>query len=316
MTTPKDSRIPTKPVKHPFQRAVLRGLAVILPSLLTVILLLWLWNAVRTYVLAPIESGARRVMVHRIADYYPEIPDDVPESAIRKNRSGELVEFHHRDRDYVRLLSGEWVPKNVFEVVRRNPGKQFPTTARAVFDRYVESRWMRPATVVPIVFSLFLLVVYLLGKFIAARLGRILFAYFERLIAQVPFIRTIYGTVKQVTDILFSESQHSYNRVVAIEYPRTGIWSLGFVTGESFPIIAEVAMEPVLSVLIPTSPMPATGYTINVRKSEALDLGISVDQAFQFIVSCGFVTGAPPRDPAALPRPGGPPAGSSPPSRP
>lgn len=293
MASAKDPRSGTRPVKHPFQRAVLRGMAVILPSLLTVILLLWLWNAVRTYVLAPIEAGARRIMVQRVVDYFPDIPDRVPETAIRKNRAGEIVEFTLDEKVYVRLLSGEWVPKTVFEIVRHNPGRQFPTTARAVFERYVESRWLGPATVVPIVFSLFLLGVYLLGKFIAARLGRILFNFFERVIGQVPFIRTIYGTVKQVTDILFTESQLSYNRVVAIEYPRAGIWSLGFVTGESFPAIASAAAEPVLSVLIPTSPMPATGYTINVRKSEALDLGISVDQAFQFIVSCGFVTGLP-----------------------
>ena len=80
-----------------------------------------------------------------------------------------------------------------------------------------------------------------------------------------------------------------YSRVVAVEYPRKGIWSLGLVTGESMLDIRSAANEPILSVLIPTSPMPVTGYTVTIRKSEALDLNITIDQAFQFIVSCGVV---------------------------
>jgi uncharacterized membrane protein len=68
-----------------------------------------------------------------------------------------------------------------------------------------------------------------------------------------------------------------------------GIWSLGFVTGESMLDIRTAANEPVLSVLIPTSPMPATGYTITVRKSETIDLNITFDQACQFCISCGVV---------------------------
>ncbi len=76
---------------------------------------------------------------------------------------------------------------------------------------------------------------------------------------------------------------------MAVEYPRRGIWSIGFVTGESIARIRAVAEEPVLSVLMPTSPIPGTGFTISVRKSETVDLDIPVDQALQFVVSCGVV---------------------------
>ncbi|MEO8497700.1 MAG: DUF502 domain-containing protein, partial [Planctomycetota bacterium] len=78
-------------------------------------------------------------------------------------------------------------------------------------------------------------------------------------------------------------------RVVAVEYPRKGIWSVGFVTGESFADIRAAANEPVLSVLIPTSPLPMTGMTVTVLKSEAVDLNVTIDQAIQFFVSCGVV---------------------------
>ena len=92
-----------------------------------------------------------------------------------------------------------------------------------------------------------------------------------------------------MTDFLFSEREIEYTQVVAIEYPRRGIWTLAMVTGESLLDIRCAANEPVLSVLVPTSPMPFTGFTVTVKKSETLDLNITMDQAFQFIVSCGVV---------------------------
>ena len=95
--------------------------------------------------------------------------------------------------------------------------------------------------------------------------------------------------MKQVTDFVFTERDIEFTRVVAVQYPREGIWSVGFVTGESMLTMRNVAAEPVLSVLMPTSPMPATGFTITVRKSETIDLDITIDQAIQFVVSCGVV---------------------------
>ena len=109
------------------------------------------------------------------------------------------------------------------------------------------------------------------------------------MIQRVPLIRNVYSAVKQVTDFVFSEREIEFNRVVAIEYPRRGIWSIGFVTGESMREIRSAAKEPVLSILMPTSPMPATGFTITAPKSDTIDLDITIDQAIQFVVSCGVV---------------------------
>mgnify|MGYP001208449755 CR=1 FL=1 len=90
-------------------------------------------------------------------------------------------------------------------------------------------------------------------------------------------------------DFVFEEREIEFTRVIAVEYPRKGLWSLGFVTGESMLEISATANEPVLSVLMPTSPMPLTGFTITIKKSEALDLDITIDQAIQFCISCGVV---------------------------
>jgi uncharacterized membrane protein len=131
---------------------------------------------------------------------------------------------------------------------------------------------------------------------------------FERGIHRLPLVRNVYSSVKQVSDFLFTEPEIEYTRVVAVEYPRKGIWSLGLVTGESMLDIRAAANEPILSVLMPTSPMPVTGFTVTIRKSETVDLNITIEQAFQFIVSCGVVV--PPQQlqqmlspPEALPAP-------------
>jgi uncharacterized membrane protein len=143
--------------------------------------------------------------------------------------------------------------------------------------------------VLPLFLSVFLLILYFLGKFVAAGVGRFFVGLGESLIRRLPLISNVYSSVKQVTDFVFSEREIEFNRVVAVQYPRKGIWSVGFVTGESMVDIAAVANEPVMSVLIPNSPVPVTGVTITIRKSEAVDLNITVDQAIQFIVSCGVV---------------------------
>ncbi|MDH3716509.1 MAG: DUF502 domain-containing protein [Planctomycetota bacterium] len=137
--------------------------------------------------------------------------------------------------------------------------------------------------------GVFVIFMFFLGRFLAAGAGRFAHANFERLINRLPLIRNVYGSVKQVTDFVFSESDVEYTRVVALEYPRKGIWSLGLVTGESMLDIRSAANEPILSVLVPTSPAPFTGFTITIKKSEAIDLNLTIDQAFQFIVSCGVV---------------------------
>ena len=150
-------------------------------------------------------------------------------------------------------------------------------------------RYLTPQIVIPVFTCIFILAMYLLGKFLAARFGGMAVAGLDKGIERLPLIRNVYGSVKQITDFVFSETSVEYTRVIAVEYPRKGIWSLGLVTGESMLDIASAAQEPVLSVLIPTSPAPFTGYTLTIKKSEAIDLDITIDQAVQFIVSCGVV---------------------------
>jgi len=260
--------------RHPFQSAVLRGLAVILPPLLTIVILIWVWNAIEQYVLVPVHSGARNIIVWSIQDIHTEDPDA---------GSGVPSRFVQ--------VGNEWVPKEIVTLVNYHDRSKDPKpeTARLMYDRYVELRYLKPRFTIPLFLSLFIMILYLLGKFLAIRFGRIIVGLLEQLIHQLPIIRNVYSSVKQVTDFVFSEKEIEYHRVIAVEYPRRGIWSIGFVTGDSMLDIGSAANEAVLTVFLPSSPMPLTGYTITIRRSEAIDLDITVDQAIQFVVSCGVV---------------------------
>ena len=218
---------------------------------------------------------------------FPDVPLDID---FIKTQNGD--EYHRLPKQTDGRPNPQWVPEDVYELVMRPAnlhGHPIPTSRRAMFERYVDVRWLTPQIVIPVFTCIFVLAMYLLGKFLAAKMGRLAWTALEKVIDRLPLIRNVYTSVKQVTDFIFSESNIEYTRVIAVEYPRRGIWSLGLVTGESMLDIASAANEPVLSVLIPTSPAPFTGYTITIKRSEALDLNLTIDQAFQFIVSCGVV---------------------------
>jgi uncharacterized membrane protein len=268
----------------PFRRAVIRGLALLLPPLLTIAIFLWVGNTVNNYLLEPFENKARWLLAEKLADI--RNADAVP--------AGQIVEnVTEIDGDDYRLTGDDkLIPLAVYDEVKKpkNLGTDpMPTNAQDIYLRYVNQTWLQPEFVIPIFLCLFVLVLYLLGKFLAAGVGRFFWTQLERIIHRVPLVRSVYSSVKQVTDFLFTDPDLEYTRVVAVEYPRKGIWTMAFVTGDSLNDIRLVAGEAILSVLIPTSPMPFTGFTVNVKKSETIDLDITVDQAFQFVISCGVV---------------------------
>ena len=174
-------------------------------------------------------------------------------------------------------------------MVQRRPGQPPPFTGEDYYRRYVDLTYLRPYLTVPFFLAVFILLLYLLGKFMAAGIGRFFVRHFRSAVSRVPVVRSVYSSIKQVSDFLFSEHELKFTRIVAVEYPSKGIWTMGFVTNESFEEIEQATGEPVLVVLLPYSPIPHTGCTIVVRKSDCIDLNMTFDQACQFIVSCGVV---------------------------
>ena len=279
---------------NPFRIATLRGLGILLPPLLTIMLFAWAWNTIERAILLPVESLSETALAYAIEDIRSDSMIELETSGLenvqerfKSNPKGKL--YTSLDGTLLIQFNNQWLPLDIFEMVNANPGTANLSTAHDYYKRYVQLRYLKRHLVIPAFLAIFLGVMYIVGKLLAAGIGRFFLHQFESLINRLPIIRNVYSSVKQVTDFAFSETDVQFTRVVAVEYPRRGIWSIGFVTGESMLDIRRAAGEPVLSVLMPTSPMPATGFTISIPKSETVDLDITIDQAIQYCVSCGVV---------------------------
>jgi uncharacterized membrane protein len=321
-------------------RIFLRGLAVTLPAILTVVILIWVAQGINDYIIQPatwivkvtvaqvldqsvpstqlvsIEAapplhycGSDYLVTKELRERYrrflathpgptrqPDAADQsVPESTVSPKSRVEWMQIKAETTPsevYVRL-GPKAVPYPVYAEVARNlPPGQVPQSARGVYMEFVAEK---SSSFIPLsVLSVLLIVVmlYFIGRFVSVRIGSWVVTKFEeQVLGRVPVISNVYGGVKQVTDFVFTENQPvEYRRVVAVQYPRKGIWMIGFATGESMLEIAVGAREPCVAVLMPTSPMPVTGFTINVPKSEVLDLDLTVEQAMQFCISCGVLS--------------------------
>jgi uncharacterized membrane protein len=141
-------------------------------------------------------------------------------------------------------------------------------------------------------FLIALVVVFVVGALLASVLGRTLWRKVEKFIMNTPFLRQVYPYVKQVTDLLLTqqEQQKALLRPVAVEYPRKGIWSIGYMTGGGIRKIVEGVDKEFVTILIPTAPTPLSGFVIMVPREDTIDLDISVEEALRFIISAGVVT--------------------------
>jgi uncharacterized membrane protein len=102
-------------------------------------------------------------------------------------------------------------------------------------------------------------------------------------------MRRIYPGAKQVSDFFFSDRKVEFRRVVAVEFPRRGMWMVGFVTGRAFNVLSQKVGTEMVTVFIPGTPAPVTGYAVSVPKDDVVDLPITVDEAIQYLISAGVI---------------------------
>lgn len=135
-----------------------------------------------------------------------------------------------------------------------------------------------------------LLVIFFTGLFAANLIGQRLVAFGEKLMVRIPLVRPIYTGVKQVTETVFKPGGQSFRKVLLVEFPCPGVWSIAFQTGEVNQIInGHVGQGPMVSYFIPTTPNPTSGFLMMAPKSKVKELDISVDQALKFVISLGVV---------------------------
>jgi uncharacterized membrane protein len=130
------------------------------------------------------------------------------------------------------------------------------------------------------------------GLLVANLIGRKLVSYWEGVLQRIPLVRSIYGGVKGFAESVFSQD-NGFRKVVMIEFPRAGMWSIGFMTADNVQEISARTGEPQVCVYVPTAPNPTSGYIVMVARDKAVELSMSVDAAMKMIITCGVVVPAP-----------------------
>jgi len=231
-----------------FRRFFRRGLTAVLPTLLTLAIIVWVFTMIQDYIGQYINTGAKWVVVQFMAlHHYASSDQPSPAGSWWKVLAGARMHWDRTDEVWRQYRLG-WVG-----------------------------------------FVLAFVAIYIFGRFATSFLGRRLWRFIEGTFKRTPVVRQIYPHVKQVTDFLLSQRKHKFSRVVAVEYPRKGVWSVGLVTGSGMRTIQQANDGTLLTVFIPSSPTPITGYTIIVRRDEVIDLPLSIDDALRFTVSGGVI---------------------------
>jgi uncharacterized membrane protein len=134
-----------------------------------------------------------------------------------------------------------------------------------------------------------LVVVFLTGVFATNFFGARLVELWHEILQRIPVVNSIYSSVKQISDTLFSSSGQAFRKALLVQWPHQGMWTIAFLTGTPGGDVAQHVPADCLSVYVPTTPNPTGGYFVIVKKSDIIELDMSVDQALKYIISMGVV---------------------------
>jgi uncharacterized membrane protein len=135
-----------------------------------------------------------------------------------------------------------------------------------------------------------IIVITFIGAITPGFIGRTLLKVGERILDNTPVVRSIYGAIKQIMETIMSTNSESFREVVLVEYPRKGIWVIGFVTGETKGEVQTLNKETLINVFIPTTPNPTSGFLLFVPKKDLIYMKMKVEDAVKMVISGGIVT--------------------------
>jgi uncharacterized membrane protein len=138
-----------------------------------------------------------------------------------------------------------------------------------------------------------LAILLLVGAVASNFAGKKLVTLGDKIVSRIPVVRSIYSSVKQVSDTLFSESGNAFRTAVLVEWPRPGVWTIAFVTGTPGGDVTNHLLGEYVSVYVPTTPNPTGGYFVMLRKGDCIELKMSVDEALKYVISMGVVAPKP-----------------------
>jgi uncharacterized membrane protein len=264
-----------------FRRFFLRGLGALVPTLLTIAILVWAYALINDYVGVHITKGL--MLLCSWGFNAPPAPGLVNEETDSLVYGTPVFEWNQ----YGEQLTIEYKVLHHKALDHPNP------KARARAERArIKALWhiaFEKYKLHLLGFLIAIILVYFVGFFLASFIGRTVWRAGEGLLYRIPLIRAIYPHVKQVTDFLLSERRVEFSGVVAVQYPRKGIWSLGLSTGGPLDRVQEASPDELVTVFIPSSPTPVTGYVIQAPRKDVIELTMTIDEAFRFTISGGVV---------------------------
>ena len=245
-----------------------KGIAVLLPSILTIWVFVQCYDFVHKNIATNINITLVKVIVATVEDYPYATDEYIAEYAISQDASLQM------DKDKLAEAIND---------------ETFITGARI---KLAEDYWVYGAGQIA-GFLLAIIVVIFIGAMVASVLGKALWRKLEKLVLRAPLIRQVYPYIKQITDFLLTQNKKlNFTRVAAVEYPRKGVWSIALVTGDGLKAIVDSKSKDFLTVFIPSSPTPFTGYVITVPKKEVIMLDITIEEALRYTISAGVITPA------------------------
>ena len=135
-----------------------------------------------------------------------------------------------------------------------------------------------------------LLVVFITGLMTANIIGQKLLLFWEGVLWRIPVVKSIYWSIKQVSDTIFSSKGEAFRKALLVQYPREGSWTIAFMTGQPGGDVANHLKGEYISIYVPTTPNPTSGFFLMMPKSDVIELDMSVDEALKYIISMGVVS--------------------------
>ena len=154
---------------------------------------------------------------------------------------------------------------------------------------YINPNYYLPRDVPGLGLVILLVLLIFIGFLTANFFGRFLFNKTDQIINKIPFIKVFYKTIKQIIETIFKDNSKAFRDVVILEYPRKGLWVLGFTTGEVVGAVKKKMKIPLVNVFVPTTPNPTSGFLLMVPKNQLKYLDVKVDDTIKTIVSAGII---------------------------
>lgn len=261
----------TKGFRARYKRAFFTGLGALLPTILTIAVISFAFGFLRDHISEPINNTTRAVLKTPVA---------------RRVLESDFV------RNYVLQGLLGWDEKWLNEDLNELDSQGDPVEGDTLPFFGDGTQEARVDKLVPWWFGLIIatILVFFFGFLIASYVGRRIWRGVETGIGRIPVVKTVYPYAKQISQFFFGgKKKLRYESVVFLEYPRRGIYSLGFVTGNGLQDVCEAKKRRLVTVFVPSSPTPFTGYTMMVPAEDVIFVNMTADEALRFTISGGVI---------------------------